>query len=467
MDRALKVCAIVALLCAVAVPRAHGVLPPRHGGILTLPCPEPLAPIDPTDAITPFQDTLASLVFDNLYEVREDGGVVPVLASGPPVVTGTTARVPLRDDVRLHFGGRMMEARHVVRSLTRATSHPSAAWLLGAFATEGGRPVIREVDAHTVELELVRRGIRVDLILAASPLAIVPGGRLGRRPLGTGPFMARGDGRGGLELALNRHARDGAPWLNRVRFTAWRSRDDEIRDFALGRLDGSWQGRSLYGREPARPTRTQHATAGTPWLLVPNRARALRDDSAWGGVVAAVDRRRLARVGLEPRRTLSPGLPAPRLPSGRPPRGTRLRMPVRDDRPRELRAAEAIAGMLDERGVELTVDRLSESRYEAAIRRGQWDLRVARVRPPLPGRGAMAGAALAAAGQLDRARNLVPQLGSAEVANRVSQNLGAMVLGHERIVLHHRADLVGLSIDPLGRLSLADTSLARPEVPLR
>jgi hypothetical protein len=41
-----------------------------------------------------------------------------------------------------------------------------------------------------------------------------------------------------------------------------------------------------------------------------------------------------------------------------------------------------------------------------------------------------------------------------------------MVLGNERIVLHHRADLRQVRIDPLGRLSLADLSFTRTaEVP--
>ena len=79
----------------------------------------------------------------------------------------------------------------------------------------------------------------------------------------------------------------------------------------------------------------------------------------------------------------------------------------------------------------------------------------------------MAGAALAASGQLDRARALVPRLGHPEVANRTARQLDAMVLGHERVVLHHRADVRRLSFDSLGRLSLADASFARRAEPFR
>ena len=467
MDRALSLAAAFVLAGALVVPPAQGALPPRHGGVLTLPAATAIGALDPARVETPFEATLAAAVYDNLYEVRGDGRVEPVLAAGPPEIEGTTARVQLREGVLMHTGGRPLQARHIVRSLLRANASPTASWLLGAFATEGGRPVIREVDARTIEFELARRGVRLDLVLAATPLAIVAGGDLRRQPLGTGSFQARLDGRGGAQLRIFRHAVDRPPWINQVTFTPVRSRDEEIRAYELGRIDGSWHGRSLYGREPSRPATTIDTTAAAPWLLVPNRARSLRDSSAWGGVVSSVDRRRLARVGLVPRRTLSPGLPAPQLPTGAPRSGLTLTMPVRLDRPREVRCAEAIAGMLDERGVHLQVERLSPEGYRSALTRSQWDLRIARVRPPLPGRGAMAGAALAASGQLDRARVLVPMLGNAEVANRTARGLDAMVLGHERIVLHHRADVRHLRIDPLGRLTLGDAAFERRAEPFR
>lgn len=457
--------AALALLLLAAAP-VQGALPPRHGGRITLPAHAPVTELDPARASTPFEATLAQAVFDGLYEVRPDGSVAPVLAAGPPEIEGNVARIRLRPGV-VHHGGRPLTARHVVRSLLRTSSIPEVSWLLGVFEMENGRPMIREVDDATVEIVLERRSIRPDLLLASAPFAIVVGGNLRRRPLGTGPFRARLDGRGGVELTLFRQAPDRPPWLDAVRFTPPVDRDEEIRAFELGRLDGSWWGRSLYGGEPARPVETTLATAATPVLLVPNRARALRDDAAWGGVVASVDRRRLERVGLVPRRSLGAGLPAPTLPRGRAPRGASLRMVVRSGRPLEDRLAEAIASMLDERGVRLRVDRLSAERYEAEVARGSWDLRLAVVRPPLPGRGPLAGAALAAAGQTDRARQLAPSLGHPDVAAQTARALPAMVLGHERVALHHRGDLRGVRFDFVGRVPLGELSLARPAEELR
>jgi len=470
LDRPLKL-GIVALsvssiALAVLPHPARGALPARHGGQITIPAPEPITELDPARVETHFQATLAEVVYDNLYEVREDGRIDAVLAEGPPEVTGTTARVRIRAGARRH-GGREVLARHVVRSLTRATSSPTASWLLGSFAVENGRPMITEVDARTIDIELARRGVRVDLLLAATPLAIVIGGNLRSRPLGTGPFFARLDGRGGVRLSIFRHAADRAPWLNGVVFTPPQARDEEIRALELGRVDAAWRGSSLYGGAPVRPVTTTRATATTPWILVPNRARTLRDGAAWGGVIASIDRGRLARVGLVPRRILAPGLPAPQLPTGSAPPGTSLRMVVREHRELELRVAESIAGMLDEHGIRLQVERVSAARYPAEVSRGQWDLRLASVRPPLPGRGPMVGAALASAGQLDRARAFAAQMWQPEVANQSARELDVMVLGHERVELHHRADLRGLRVDSLGRLTLADASFARREEPFR
>jgi hypothetical protein len=444
----------------IAIP-AHAALPPRHGGRITLPAPERAGALDPIRARTHFSATLAHAVFDGLYEVRDGGAIEPVLAEDFPVVTGTVARIRLRDGV-VHHGGRPLTARHVVRSLTRASTSPESAWLLGAFVSNGGRLSIREIDARTIEIDLARSGVRAETILAAAPLAIVVGGNTGARPIGTGPFRAHLDGRGGVELFHFRHAPDSAPWLNAVRFNPPVTRDEEVRAFELGRIDGSWWAQSLYGGAPVRPVGTATAQSSAPVLLVPNRARALRSDGAWGGVAALVDRRRLERVGITPSEVLGAGLPAPQLPGrGSITRGTRLKMIVRAEQPLEDRIAEALAGLFDEHGVRLDVERTPSTSYDAAITRGDWDLRVAIVRAPLPGDGALVGAALASAGQIDRARRIAPALDDDAATSAAARTLGALVLGRERIVLHHRADIHDMRFDAFGRVPLAELSLER------
>ncbi|MGE3629653.1 MAG: hypothetical protein AB7P00_07050 [Sandaracinaceae bacterium] len=464
--RGASVAACVLLVSALA-PVARGAIPPRHGGVLTLPAPVPVLELDPTHVKSALEAGLVEAVFDGLYEIDPDGRPRPVLAAGPAEREGNVARIVLREGVRHHGGARPLSARQVVRSLMRAAASPETGWLFGALELENGHPMIRETGERTLELTLARPRGRIETLLAATSLRIVVGGNLRRRPLGTGAFRAQLDGRGGADLTIFRFAVDSAPWMNRIRFLPPRARDDELRAFELGELDGSWQGRSLYGREPTRALSTTEVGAVTPWLMVPNRARALRDDGEWVAVARAIDRRRLERVGIAPRASLLEGLPEPHLPSASPRAGGQLVMPVHADRPVEVRLAEAVAGMLDERGIHLAVERLSEARYDALIARGQWDLRLSAVRPPLPGRSAMVAAALAAAGQLDRARALAGVLGESDQASDEARTMSCVVLGYERIVLHYDANVVGLELDLRGRLSLADASLRRTVEPFR
>ncbi|MCC6876111.1 MAG: hypothetical protein IT378_17515 [Sandaracinaceae bacterium] len=436
MRRASVACMVFATSIATwaFVPATRAALPEAFGGEVVLPAPSAVAMVDPTRIRSSFEASLAEASFDGLYERRPDGRVVPVLAEGMPVVEGTLARIRLREGVT-HNGGRPLLARHVVR----------------------------ELSPTSVEIGLARPDAPIASLLCASSLAIVIGGDLRRRPLGTGPYRVRLDGRGGAELAIFRAAPDGAPWIDRVRFVPPQARDEELRAFELGRLDGSWWGQSLYGGAPSRPATSLTANVIAPVLLVPNRSGVLRDEGLWSSVVRSIDRGRLERAGLRADRSLGAGLPAAEVgPWQRLPAGLALRMIVSADAPLEPRIAEALAGMLDEHGVRLAVERASASRYEAALQRSEWDLRLATVRPPLAEPGALVGAALAAAGQLDRARRVGAAIEDPEVTAQAARTLGAMVLGHERLALHHRADVLGLRFDSLGRLLLADASLARP-----
>ncbi len=458
LNRPLAIAATAFVLGAVIAP-ARGAIGPAHGGELTLPAPELVSALDPARARTHFEATLANAIYDGLYEVRASGAIEPVLAEGMPIIEGTTATIRLRPGA-LHHGGRALSARQVVRSLSRLST-TDASWLLAAFATEHGRPAIHDVDERTIRITLARPTIRAEQVLAASSLAILAGGSL-QRPLGTGSFRASFDGRGAVELNTFRHAPDGPPWLNRVRFVAPQARDDEVRAFELGQLDGSWWAQSLYGGTPVRPAASANASMGACVLLVPNRARTLRDDGLWGAVAASIDRQRLERVGLVSQRSVGANLPAPELPpAARIPSGQRLRVIVRSSHALEVRLAEALVGLLDERGARVAVERVLPERYDSVVARGDWDLRFALVRAPLPGRGALVGAALAQAGQIDQARRLALVLDDNDAAAAAARAMHVMVLGNERITLHHRADLLGVTFDLRGRLPLADFSFVR------
>ncbi len=447
----------------LAVVPVRGAVPPMYGGQLRLPAPAPVASLDPAEANTPFEASIAAAVCDGLYRVDGAGRVVPVLAQGMPEVQGTVATVRLRQGVRRHVGSPLTPVS-VASTLRRAARHPQAGWLLAAFAADGGEPDVRVAGEDAVELRLSAEGVDVAQVLAAAPLALATGSDPRRRPLGTGPFAAR---TGGSEVRLRafRFAAEGAPYLDEIRIVAPRAREESLRAFELGRLDGSWWGESLYGGQPVRPVASTAAPTVAPVLLVPNRARGpLRDRALWAAVGTRIDRRRLERVGLRAGATLAPGLPPPRLDASRRPAARQaLLLVVRDGDEFERALGEALAGVLDEANVTLRVEVLARGRYEAAVEAGRFDLRIATVVPPLPGPTALVGAALAAAGQGDLARPLARALGDARAGAAAAPGLDAVVLGHRASVLSHPVALESVRFDALGRLDLGALALPREQ----
>lgn len=462
MTRASTASALLLLLC-VALP-ARGALPPGYGGELVLPAPSPLGVPDPTRADGPFEEAVNAAVFDTLYRVSPDGRVHPQLAARLPVREPGRFRIHLRRGVRRH-DGRPLRASDVLASLQRAATSPEAGWLLEGVARRGSALDARANDADgTLEVRPVRADVPLARMLAARPLAIAAS-RDARSAVGTGPFSAELDG-GRLRLRAFRYAPEGAPYLESITFEPPASRDDELRRFELGRLDGSWIGESLYGGRPVRPVRQVAGPGRAPVLLVRNPRGALSADVAWGALAGAVDRERLERVGLSASDRLQRALPAAEVPGGRRP-ATRvtLRMPVVEGDGFSIRLAEALAGIADEAGFAIVVTPLSRQGHGAALAAGDWDLRTVTVSPPLPGRPALVTAALVAAGQADDARDFLRgwRFDTATTA-AAALRLRALVLGHRRERLFHRSDLLGLGFDRNGNLRLRDLHFARPSI---
>ena len=458
---------------------ALAALPPFYGGEVRIPAPAEVGSLDPADATTPFEAAIAGAVSEGLYRIGDEGAVAPLLADGMPVIEGDVARIRIRRGVRRH-AGTLLTPLAVESTLRRAARHPRAAWLLAAFARDGAEPDVRIAGEDAIEIRLDRTlaptpraadqpctatCIEVARLLAAAPLALATGRDPARRPLGTGPYSARFVAGGEIRLSAFRFAAEGAPYIESIRITPVRSREESLRAFELGRVDGSWHGESLYGGRPVRPVTSARAPATCPVLLVPNRSRgALRDASLWGHVASRIDRRRLERVGLRASSTLGAGLPAAGLGSARRPSSrASLRMIVRAGDPFEVALGEALAGILDEASVTLRVEALPATRYDGAVSAGAWDLRAVTVVPPLPGPTSLAGAALAAAGQLDRARPLATRLSDVEAGAAAARALDGLVLGHRTPVLSHPTTILDVRFDSIGRLDLGRMHLGREE----
>ena len=474
---------VTSVLVTLAVTATGGAalaaLPPFYGGEARIPAPAEVTSLDPAEATTPFEAAIAAAVSEGLYRISENGTIEPLLADDMPVIEGDIARVRIRRGVRRH-AGTLLTPLAVESTLRGAARHPRAAWLLAGFARDGAEPDVRIAGEDAIEIRLdpsLTRAPRtaeqpctatcldVARVLAAAPLALATGRDPARRPLGTGPYSARYVAGGEIRLSAFRFAAEGAPYIETIRVTPARPREESLRAFELGRLEGSWHGESLYGGRPARPVASVRAPASAAVLLVPNRSRgALRDASLWGHVASRIDRRRLERVGLRAGSTLGDGLPAAGLGSARRPSSrTSLRMIARAGDPFEIALAEALAGILDEASIALRVEAVPASRYETAVSSGAWDLRAVTVVPPLPGPTPLAGAALAAVGQADRARSLATRLTDVEAGAAAARQLDALVLGHRAPVLSHPTTLLGVRFDPLGRLVFGDMYLDREE----
>jgi MarR-like DNA-binding transcriptional regulator SgrR of sgrS sRNA len=416
--------------------------------VLRIAAPAPIGSLDPAASNDPFEASLAGAIADPLFEARGTGAV-PLLAADLPEIEGETVRIRLRTDLQRH-GGIALDAPTVVASLRAAARHDTARWLLAAFAESGGRPSVRAVGTDVVEMRLAAPAVDPARVLAAAPLAILAGADRDGSPSGTGPFSGTLSRGGDVRLAAWARSPRGAPWLAEVRVSAADDRSAAARAFELGELDVSLLGASVYGGGTTpRGVVERNVTSDVAVLLVPNRTRGvLNSNGTWGAVARSLDIRRLRRAGLEATPAVSelatPTLPAARAPTVR----VTLELVIQSGNDFTRRLADALTGPLDEAGFALRVESLPRERYHAAIRAGAYDLYVAEVVPPFVEGPGLAGAALAAAGQMDEARALVREggLSNALIAGRHATFLRALVLGRRRTTIHHRAGFSGIGL---------------------
>jgi len=438
------------LLVVTLAPPGRAALPPGYGGTLRILAPEPLRVPDPAQVASLFEASIADAVFDPL---------TALLDGEPTVLEDGRLELPLREGMRRH-DRRALRARDLAAHLRRFARR-TASWWLAPVATERGRPAIEVVDEGTLRLRPAVEGADLRPLLALRPLAY-------RAAVGTGsgpyrPRMAQGQ----LRLFQFRSAVRGAPYVRDWRFLPPRTRDDDLRALVLGEAEGSFAGGSLHGRRPERPVDAYAFPEVAPVLLVPNPHRL---GERWRGLVAALDRERLARVGLRPASTLAGPLPASE------PRGPRralhgeLVLLAREGDRLAAELGRALAAMVDERGARLRIEVVPAERWADAIHRGRWHLRVAEVPPPLPvghplARAALLAAAHAATGDQAQARTLwnAAIAGTLDEAaeERAARALKGAVLGRRRLAVHLDQTVGGVRFDGAGRLRLGDAHLPR------
>ena len=444
------------VVLAVSAATSRAALPLAYGGSIRLAAASEVNHLDPTAIHDPFEASLAAAVFDTLYSLGPNAEPRPVLAADLPSREGDIVTIRMRTDVRRHRG-LILDASMAAQSLRRAGAAKQAGWVLAGVARRDGALDIEAVGSDTLRFGVTVPEIDLATRLAAAPLAITLGSRSRRDLDGTGSFSFASRP-SDSELRSFRHSVSRAPFLERIVLQRPTARDATLRAFELGQIDGTWLGPSLYGGSPARPIASARGLATAPVLLVPRNDLA---QASWSPVVHAVDRRRLARVGLLPTDRIADVVPPTQLPQ--PPRRRTpmtLVLLLRAEDPFERRLGESLTAILDEQGVTLRTETLPESAYQSALRQNRYDLRLATVLPPLPGTRWLIGAVLAACDRPDAAHAVA--LATEDHVLEHAASVPGIVLGRRQTELFHRADLVNARYDTLGRLRFADLSLLRP-----
>ncbi len=433
------------LLGGVAVAAVHAVareadaaLRKVSGGTLEIPLPAPRRTSEPGRAVDMSDVWPLALTHDTLATVVGDTVGYPYLA-GAPVVDRRDPRVvtvTLRAGITAASGA-TVDARSLVGTWLAARSASPLAELVFAMC-DTTAPFVARNDRE-IEVRVAAPGL-TDEVLAAWPLSVT-----GAHGSGIGPFRTRA---GEASLERNVHCPAGGAFVSRVNLAPPSNRNDELRGFVTGRLDGSWWGHALYD-----VTRPAVVVRGTPAGIVgmvpsrggilddPARARAL--EGALAGLSTGPDAL-LGPVGFDPGVVSDPTVL-------RNIQGIRLGRDPAD-------------GMLVGLS-ELVVARLDRAHVQVAlVGAGDPADAVLRAVAPIGTDAALAVAAfLAVAGDPAGASVAArpPRAGRATVVAGAWGRGSAVVLGRLTPEIHVRDDVRGVRFDGMGRLLLGDAWLGR------
>lgn len=308
MRRAGWAAAIALALCGAQA--AHAGLRVPYGGQLVAYVFGPPVGLSPHAATDAADRTAQAALFEPLYRLAEDGALVPVLAAGPPEVSGAAVFVPLQEGLRLHDG--------------RVLTPELAVAALEGLAGGAGAHVLAPVAALQPEQGGLRFQLQAPydafprLLASAHAVIAVPSAEAGRE-VGTGPFQLEARGaRGEVELVPFLEHRAGRPFLDRVALRPYSSRSGAAAWARRGEAAVLFGVPDARGAEAPRlswPTLGPSALGGPLSRVVlrvgPGPEQALRR----AAVSRALQRERLVSrfmdAAARPSARLLAGLPAP------------------------------------------------------------------------------------------------------------------------------------------------------------
>ncbi len=429
--------------CLAFASLVQAALPPGFGGSLRIPATVSLTTPHPTKRGSPFEATLAAMVYEPLWALGEwtqepEGWL----------------RMSLHDFTRRQ-DQRPIRLSQIAQSIRAVSNSPERHWL-APLAGDGSDRALRESvvvrdDALWLHTDGAPLAFRRWLSSHALAFAATPS-------IGTGPFRPRRRG-DRLDLLQFRSAGNGAPYLRLVQFQGPMRESDELRRLILGELDGSWVGASLFDERPRTPMGEHVGGPEATVLLIPSPARRRE----LGALESHLDRRRLARVGVRPSRQVHSAYPPPQHGQGRTIEGSRRLIYRAGDRFAQ-NLAEALVARFDEVRLRVQAIPVPAARWTSTIAANQYDFRVAQVVPALDGGAIRMAACFAAAGEHGRAgRILRATLRSRQSpdAQDAAPSLPALVLGHRTPTLFLPSHVRNIRRDRTGHLRFDRMHLPR------
>lgn len=479
---------MISLLAALALASpAAAETRPRYGGNLDASLLGEPAELDPHDAATHAEVTLAEMLFDGLYRLDDARALIPELASDLPSLSddGLEMTIPIRVGAAFHDGHKL-EVADVVASLERLRGSKINGWLIAPVVD------VTAVD-DTVVLKLKYKAPELGGNLAAPAAAITRGGQSPRRGRmhGTGPFVLRRTGGNAIRLrAFERHHR-GRAYVDNIRLRWFTDPDVEARDYEVGRSHVSFRGAVAYPGH--RPKYRTHSIEGPATVLAyvglgNAHPRILGSRDFRKALSAAIDRMSMRNLGSGERvvPTLSPearalGGPRPSeavlrrqlplakrllesaaaaVPSLRPGKRPTLEILIDKSRVDDRDVADKVLASLFRIDVPARVVELSAQAWSRRVRSGNCDLYIGQLSPQVATNRAELIAGFAAGGDnWARGRLAVAPIDLDEARAEFDKRLPIIPLFHRTIRVHHRSDVHGVRFEGSGQLVWADVFL--------
>ena len=319
--RALMVAAACSLVAAAPLMSSGpATSAPKRGGTITMALEADFPSLDPIRVSALVERQVAMAIMDPLFDLSEDGQLVPVLAKGYEALEdGRIYRISLRDGVKFH-DGTPLNAEAVVFNIERLRNPKNACRCLPLLSDI---LEVKAVDALTVDFVMKGPNAVLPTVLAdapgliLSPTAIAANEKaVASRPVGTGPFILS-EWKAGFRNVLERNPnywRAGKPHLDRVVFVPLSNEESRQSSLLSGVVDVVQSPSAKFVRDMRENKRYKIMTGaglGSLFLMMNTRTPPFDDVRVRQAIAHATDRRLIVKAIYHDQYPLADSLIAP------------------------------------------------------------------------------------------------------------------------------------------------------------